>query len=146
MLEGLSDRHKIGITLLGLGFLLLVLGILLFFDSGLLFLGNICLLSGFPFILGFDKTLNFFNPIKRKDRRRGILLFFAGVLLVLMRWSFVGICVELYGLAAMFLPFIADMLKWLRTLPYVGSFFGNATVQRVIARLAGKQVPGRAAV
>jgi hypothetical protein len=49
--------------------------------------GNALLLAGFPCLIGWSKTLDFFNPVKRRDRVRGIVCFFGGIALVfLLRW------------------------------------------------------------
>ena len=49
--------------------------------------GNALLLAGFPCLIGWGKTLDFFNPVKRRDRVRGIVCFFGGIALVfLLRW------------------------------------------------------------
>lgn len=101
----LSDNTKIGILMMGLGFLFLFLGVMLFFDSALLAIGNILVLVSFPFMIGFRKTLSFFDPRERPGKVRGILCFFGGIILVLFRWPIVGMIVELFGalLAAMVL-------------------------------------------
>lgn len=68
----LSDNRTIGIMLISLGALFFFLGIIFLLDRGLLALGNLLFLaykkilffSGFPFLIGFQTTLAFFNPIK----------------------------------------------------------------------------------
>ena len=90
----LSDNKKIGIGLLGFGCFLIVVGVMLFFDRGLLALGNLMFLSGFPFLIGFAKTIKFFNPFARKEKLTGILCFLGGICLILFGWTFVGMIVE----------------------------------------------------
>jgi len=133
----MSDNMKIGVLLVSLGFLFLFLGIVLFFDAGLLAIGNILFLSGFPFIIGFQRALSFFNPMKPRARVRGIVCFFLGFLLVLFRWAFVGILVELFGMVEMFGTFLPIVLSSLRSLPYVGTFFSLPVVGTVFNWLAG---------
>jgi len=76
-----SDNTKIGTGLLALGFSLLVLGVIFLFDSTLLAMGDIFFLVGLTLTIGPSRTMRFFT---RKDRVRGIVSFFGGVMLVLV--------------------------------------------------------------
>ena len=99
--------------------------------------GNIFFLIGFPFILGFKRTLLFFNPIKRKDKRRGIILFALGVLLVLLKRTFFGFIIELLGMIAMFGPLLPIVVGFLRQLPVVGPIFSAPGISQGVDKLAG---------
>ena len=89
----LSDNQKIGIGLTGFGCIFLFLGCILFFDRVLLAFGNILFVSGLGFIIGLNRTFNFFfQPHKLK----GSSLFFAGILLIIFGWTFTGMLVESY--------------------------------------------------
>lgn len=144
MFGGLSDNTKVGIVLVGLGFLFLFLGVLLFFDAGLLTIGNALLLAGVPVLIGWRKTLDFFNPFLRRDRVRGIACFFGGIALVFfLRWSVVGMAVEFVGLADMFGNFLPSVVDSMRHLPYVGALARSAPVAWLVERVrgAGKRRP-----
>ncbi len=133
-----SDNQKVGMLMVALGLLFLALGVVLFFDAGLLTIGNALLLTGFPFIIGWQKTLLFFNPFKRRDRVRGILCFFGGILLVfILRWSVVGLAIELVGLADMFGNFLPSIVDTLRVLPYVGPLAKSRPVTWLVERVGG---------
>ena len=142
---GLSDNTKVGIALVGLGFLFLFLGVLLFFDAGLLTIGNALLLAGVPVLIGVRKTLDFFNPLLRRDRARGIVCFFGGIALVFFwRWSVLGMAVEVVGLADMFGNFLPSAVDSLKMLPYVGPLARSAPVTWLVERVrgaAGKRRP-----
>lgn len=72
----LSDNRTIGIMMISLGSFFFFIGILMIFDRGLMALGNLLFLGyinylcmfylyrGFPFLIGFQTTLAFFNPIR----------------------------------------------------------------------------------
>jgi hypothetical protein len=93
------------------------LGVMLFFDGALLALGNVCLayalfngltsdslvqilfLSGITLIIGPQKTFYFFA---RKQKIRGTVCFLGGILLVFVRWPFVGMIVETFGFLNLF--------------------------------------------
>lgn len=90
-----SDNTKIGSGLLFLGCVFLFLGCLFLFDSAMLALGDILFLTGLVLTIGFSRTVRFFS---RPERMRGIVSFFGGVFLVLMRWPILGMICQLYGL------------------------------------------------
>lgn len=135
-LFNLTDNMKIGIFMVALGLFFLFLGMLFFFDAGLLTIGNALLLAGFPMILGWSKTLLFFNPIERRERIRGIFCFFGGIILVFFfRWSFVGMMIEIVGLADMFGNFLPNIVDFLKVLPYIGPLFSSAPVVWLVDRV-----------
>jgi hypothetical protein len=133
-----TDNIKIGIILVSLGLFFLALGIILFFDGGLLTIGNICLLSGFPFLLGFRNTLAFFNPFRRRDKLRALLLFFSGLTLVMVfRWAFIGIVLELAGMVLVFAGFLRNIVSTCRMLPVVGPLFDSRAVSWLVDKAEG---------
>lgn len=137
----LDDQRKIGIALLGLGGLFLALGVLLFFDRALLAVGNLLFLCGFPFLIGFDRSLRFFNPIERRDRWRGIVCFLGGIALVVVGWPIVGIIVESIGFAELFGSFLPAVVTFLRQFPGVGHFLSLPVIAPIVDRLSGKRLP-----
>jgi hypothetical protein len=62
-------------------------------------MGNILFLIGITLLLGPQRTFVFFA---RKNKWKGTLAFWAGVLLILMRWPLVGFGVELFGIFVLF--------------------------------------------
>lgn len=77
----------------------MTLGIILFFDGGLLAIGNILYLIGITLIIGFQKTVQFFM---RKEKLRGTVCFFIGVLMVFLKFAFLGVLVEAFGFINLF--------------------------------------------
>jgi hypothetical protein len=132
----LGDNAKIGMLMVGLGVLFLFLGVLLLFDSGLLAIGNVLFLAGIPFLIGWRQAARFFDP-RRKGKARGVICFFAGVLLVLRRWAVVGMIVEVIGMVEMFGTFLPLVVASLRGLPYIGPVLSAPGVAAVIDRLSG---------
>lgn len=132
----ISDNTKIGVLMVGLGVLFLFLGIILFFDSGLLAIGNILFLAGIPFIIGFSRTLQFLNPA-RQGKTRGIVCFWLGVFLVLWRWPMIGMVIEIVGMVEIFGTFLPIVLNFLRSVPYVGTVLQLPVVDRAVNFLAG---------
>lgn len=62
-------------------------------------MGNILFLVGITLLLGPQRTFVFFA---RKNKWKGTLAFWAGVLLILMRWPLIGFGVELFGIFVLF--------------------------------------------
>ncbi|KAK4930866.1 Golgi Transport [Elasticomyces elasticus] len=95
----LSDGQKFGVAFCSGGFFFLVFGLILFFDRALLAMGNILFLVGITLLLGPARTFAFFA---RRNKWRGSAAFWAGILLILVRWTLVGFLVELYGMFILF--------------------------------------------
>ncbi|PPQ98454.1 hypothetical protein CVT24_004133 [Panaeolus cyanescens] len=95
----LSDAQKIGVALTTFGALFMLLGVMLFFDGALLALGNILFISGLTLIIGPQKTFYFFA---RKQKLRGTICFLGGILLVFLKWPFIGMIVETFGFLNLF--------------------------------------------
>lgn len=56
----------------------------------------------------------------RKDRLRGIISFFGGVLLVMIRWPMIGMMCQLYGLVYLFGQFFPIAAQSMRDTPVIG--------------------------
>ena len=122
-----SDNTKIGTGLMFLGFTFLFLGVLFLFDSTLLALGDILFLTGLTFTIGTSRTIRFFS---RPDRIRGILAFFGGVVLVLLRWPIIGMICQVYGLIYLFGQFFPIAAASMKDVPVVGQLFRMPSVER----------------
>jgi len=123
----LSDNQKIGIGLTGFGCIFLFLGMIMFFDRVLLAFGNILFVSGLGFIIGLNRTFNFFfQPHKLK----GSSLFFAGILLIIFGWTFTGMVVESYGFFVLFKGFFPAMISFAKRLPVIGSVLSTGSLGR----------------
>ncbi|WWD04902.1 hypothetical protein V865_002973 [Kwoniella europaea PYCC6329] len=130
----LSDGQKIGIALVAFGIFFQLLGIMLFFDGPLLALGNILFLSGLPLIIGPTKTFYFFS---RKEKWRGTLCFFGGILLVFFKRPIIGILIEFVGFIGLFGSFFPVILQALRQTPFIGTFLSLPYIRGAADKLAG---------
>ncbi|KAI1158182.1 Got1-like family protein [Nemania serpens] len=104
-----------------LGGFFLIGGVVLFFDRAMLAMGNILFLIGLTIIIGPQKTLIFFA---RRQKAKGTAAFFAGLLLILLRWPLVGFLVELYGIVVLFGDFLGTIASFARNIPVVGPYIG----------------------
>jgi len=95
----ISEIKKIGIGLVGFSILFSFLGVILFFDRGLLALGNIFFLTGVGLLLGWQSMWQLFT---KKANLKGSVPFFIGLLLLFVRWPVAGIIMELYGSFVLF--------------------------------------------
>jgi Got1/Sft2-like family len=129
-----SDNTKLGTGLLFLGCVFLFLGVLFLFDSALLALGDIMFLIGLVLTIGMSRTIRFFS---RPDRMRGIVTFFGGIFLVLIRWPFLGMMLQLYGLVYLFGQFFPIIGQTMKDTPVVGQVFQIPAVDRFFAGFGG---------
>ena len=68
----------------------------LWLDNGLFI---ISVLSGLALIIGPQKTVSFFA---RKQKIRGSICFFGGILLIFFKWPFIGMLIETFGFLNLF--------------------------------------------
>ncbi|CCA72439.1 probable GOT1-Membrane protein required for ER to Golgi transport [Serendipita indica DSM 11827] len=130
----LTDAQKIGVGLTSFGAFFMFLGVMLFFDGGLLALGNILFVSGLTLIIGPQKTFYFFA---RKNKLRGTICFFGGILLVFFKRPFIGMIVETFGFLNLFGDFFPVILSFLRQLPVIGNFLNMPYIKAAADRMAG---------
>lgn len=130
-------QTEIGIAFTSSGTLFLLSGMLLFFDRALLAMGNILFLIGLTLIIGLQKTLVFFS---RRQKLRGTAAFAAGIVLILMRWAFVGFVVELYGIAVLFGDFLGTVAGFAGQVPVVGPYVARA-LRAVGAQRGNESLP-----
>jgi hypothetical protein len=156
----MDDFRKIGIGLSTAGILFQLLGVLLFFDKGLLAMGNvrptlanaphpppsvaapqprprdayrrpqILFLAGVVLIIGFAKTYRFFF---QKRKAKGSACFFGGILLVLWGWPIVGMSIEGWGFLNLFGDFFPVALGVMRNMPIIGNVLSWGPVRAVSA-------------
>ena len=107
----------------------------MFFDRGLLAVGNLLFLTGVILIIGPKKTFHFFF---QKRKAKGTACFLGGIALVLYGWAFVGICVEAWGFLNLFGDFFPTALGFLRNMPIIGNVLSMAPVRAVTDRLIQK--------
>jgi len=129
-----SDNTKIGTGLLFLGVVFLILGVLFFFDSALLALGDLLFLTGLTLTIGFSRTVRFFS---RRDRLRGIISFFLGIVLVMLRWPIFGMTCQLYGLIYLFGQFFPIAAESMKDIPVIGKIFTTPAVEQFFNSFGG---------
>ncbi|CAK9141638.1 unnamed protein product [Ilex paraguariensis] len=113
----INEQKKIGLGLIGFGIFFTFLGVLLFFDRGLLALGNILWLAGVALLLGWRSTLQLFTD---RTNYKGSLSFLLGLFLLFVRWPVVGIILELCGCVFLFGGFWPSVKACLFQIPVFG--------------------------
>ncbi|XP_039257168.1 vesicle transport protein GOT1B-like [Styela clava] len=130
-----TDSQKIGIGLTGFGAFFLFIGMIFFFDRVLLAFGNLLFISGLSFIIGLQRTFNFFFQ-KHKIKSSGF--FFAGILIVLFGWPLIGMLVETYGFFLLFSGFFPVIINFLRRLPIIGNILAIPVINKLCEKLEGQ--------
>mmetsp|Transcript_2703 Transcript_2703/g.3632 ORF Transcript_2703/g.3632 Transcript_2703/m.3632 type:complete len:148 (+) Transcript_2703:401-844(+) len=136
----ISDNTKIGTGLLFLGCVFLFLGCLFFFDPAMLAIGDLLFLLGLTLTIGVSRTIRFFS---RPDRIRGILAFFGGISLVMIRWPVIGrwpvfgMMLQFYGLLYLFGQFMPIAAESMKDTPVIGEFLRMPVVERFFATFSG---------
>ncbi|XP_065865026.1 vesicle transport protein GOT1 isoform X1 [Euphorbia lathyris] len=113
----LSETKKVGLGLIGFGIFFTFLAIILFFDRGLLALGNIFWLTGVGILLGWHSTWKLFTS---RENYKGTVSFLLGLFFLFVRWPIVGIVLELYGCIALFGGFWPTVKVFLCQIPVIG--------------------------
>ena len=131
-----SDNTKIGTGLLFLGCVFLFLGCLFLFDSAMLALGDILFLLGLTLTIGVSRTVRFFS---RPDRMRGIVAFFGGIFLVMVRWPIFGMMCQLYGMIYLFGQFFPIAAESMKDTPVIGQIFRIPAVEQFFASLSSSR-------
>ncbi len=90
---------------------------------------QILFLSGVTLIIGLKKTAVFFT---RKQKLRGTIFFFLGIILVFLRWPIIGMIIEIIGFVNLFGDFFPVILSFLRRVPIIGPALNMPVVSTVI--------------
>ena len=128
MSAAFGDLRKIGIGLTAFGVAFTGLGVLMFFEKGLLAMGNVLFLTGVTLIIGPSRSIRFFF---QKKKARGSLFFFVGMFLVLIGWPIIGVMLELFGFFSLFGDFIPVVISFCKRMPIIGNLLSLPPVKRV---------------
>ncbi|XP_010650463.1 vesicle transport protein GOT1 isoform X2 [Vitis riparia] len=82
----MTEQKRVGLGLIGFGIFFTFLGVILFFDRGLLALGNIFWLTGVALLIGWRSTWNLFS---NRANYKGSISFLLGLFLIFVRWPIV---------------------------------------------------------
>ncbi|XP_031259348.1 vesicle transport protein GOT1-like [Pistacia vera] len=108
-------KEQVGLGLIGFGIFFTFLAVILFFDKGLLALGNIFWLTGVALLLGWQSTWKLFT-----SNYKGTGCFVLGLFFLFVRWPLVGMILEIYGCIALFGGFWPTVKVFLFQIPVVG--------------------------
>lgn len=109
----------------------------MFFDSGLLALGNILFVIGVTLLIGPQKAISYFL---RPTKIRGTICFAIGILMIFIKHAFIGFGIELFGILLLFGDFLSIIVTFLRSLPVIGPVLSHPVVAPVIDRIANVNV------
>ncbi|KPA78679.1 hypothetical protein ABB37_06279 [Leptomonas pyrrhocoris] len=125
-----SDMTKIGVALTGLGVFFSLMGVVMLLDSILLTMGNVFFVSGVAMVMGPARCKTFFS-----SRQRASGCFFVGMLFVLFRWCFIGLCIEGFGALNLFGNFFPMIARVLESMPIIGPIMLSYPFQKLFSLL-----------
>jgi len=128
----INEWQRVGIMITGLGLFFLFFGVIMFFDRALLAFGNLLFVAGVVLVIGFQKTAVFFF---QQRKLKGTACFLLGIVLVLFRWPFIGIAIEVFGFFNLFGDFFPIILSFLRQMPIIGSLLNMPYIAQVVDRI-----------
>lgn len=117
-----SDNNKLGMFLVLSGLCSYFIGLILLFDRSLLLIGNLCFVAGIFVLVGVLGGFSFFTS---KGKFMGSLYFFIGFLIIVLKWSFIGGLVQIFGLYGMFKSFLPYLFEYLMSMPVIGPFLSK---------------------
>jgi hypothetical protein len=88
-------------------------------------------------IIGPQKTIMFFA---RREKFKGTAAFVAGILLILLRWAFIGFLVEGYGIAVLFGDFLLTIAGFVGNVPIIGPYI-RAAVEKIAGGRRSTDLP-----
>lgn len=127
-----SDMAKIGLMLTGFGCFFFLIGFLMGLDSAMLTIGNLLFVAGVALTMGPQRCRNFFLDRRRK---RSSILFFIGIVLVMLRWCFIGLLVQGFGGLNLFGNFFPMLVRVAESMPVIGPLLQHPMAQQVIRYL-----------
>ncbi|GAB2288822.1 hypothetical protein Dimus_023133 [Dionaea muscipula] len=113
----IDEFKKIGLGLIGFGVFFTFFGVVLFFDKGLLALGNVLWLVGLAVLIGWRSTLKLFSS---SSNYKGSVSFILGLFFLFVRWPVLGIILEVYGCSIIFRGFGPSIKVFVFQIPVVG--------------------------
>mmetsp|Transcript_26700 Transcript_26700/g.38176 ORF Transcript_26700/g.38176 Transcript_26700/m.38176 type:complete len:235 (+) Transcript_26700:2377-3081(+) len=118
----LKNQKQLGAVLLGVGFLLSLMGIMLFFEGNLMRIGNICFIAGIFLLIGPSRVSGYFL---NESRLQATTISGIGVLLVLFGKPKIGILIEIFGLLNLFGNMFPLLLALGKKMPIIGDVLSS---------------------
>ena len=115
----MNDLQVIGCGVTGSGAIFLILGIFTLLKRRFLVTANALLIIGIPMMMGGKRFVRF---LFQRERMRGTVAFFLGIVLVFAKLSLPGILCELVGCYWLFGGFLPMFFSLLSKIPVVGMF------------------------
>jgi hypothetical protein len=133
MYLGLKKSYVPIMMLAGIG--MYVFGLMLLGDRFFLLVGSILFLTGASYSAGFFTLMMFFvKPSKIK----GSFFYFFGLLLILIRFGFIGGCIQLIGIFYLFRDFIPQVYASSKYIPGIGPYIcSSALLKDFVNKLSG---------
>jgi hypothetical protein len=119
----MNDIEVIGAGVTGFGVAFFILGIFTFLNRKLLVTSTILVVLGLGMGVG---PISLAKLLIRKDRLKGTIAYFAGVVLVFLKLSLPGVACEVVGAYWLFGGFLPIVLSIVSRIPIVGHFIPSS--------------------
>lgn len=121
-----TNYVEIGMFLLTVSMILYTLGVMFLFRRSLILMSNVYCIKiqllfflGLYFFIGITGIVKFFT---KKGKVQGSGVYFIGLALIVIQFTFIGTIVQLIGLFIIFRSFLPEFYDYLCRLPFVGSY------------------------
>lgn len=125
-----TNYVEIGMFLLTVSMILYTLGVMFLFRRSLILMSNVYCIKiqllfflGLYFFIGITGIVKFFT---KKGKVQGSGVYFIGLALIVIQFTFIGTIVQLIGLFIIFRSFLPEFYDYLCRLPFVGSYLSIA--------------------
>ncbi|CAL5429558.1 unnamed protein product [Camellia sinensis] len=122
LLRNERPQNEIGLGLTAFGIQFSFLGIILFFDKGLLAMGNVRV----TITIGPKSSMQFFM---KRSNFKGTISFGVGFFLVVIGWPVLGMILEAYGFIVLFSGFWPTVSVFVQKIPIIGWVFQQPFVR-----------------
>ena len=90
------------------------------FDRAFLMLVNILFVCGLCVLVGFKETFMFFFR-----KINGSIALLIGLIFIIIKWKFIGVICQLYGLYIFFMIYALQLLSYFEWVPFIGPYIAR---------------------
>lgn len=113
----MDDFQVIGNGVIVFGFIFMVIGLFTGFNRRFIVVADVLLIIGINFVMGVKQ---FLSLLITRPKIKGTIASLIGFILVILKFSFLGVLCQILGIYWLFGGFISAILSFLRHVPIIG--------------------------